>query len=116
MARSSVITETRLREYLVAISRMPRLDQTDLQDLLDAARAGDGVSWRVLVETCLPWAVSEAAARRGEGRRFDDLLRQANQVLFLALKDFQGPVWGLEPYTRARMRQTLVLTRRPRAL
>lgn len=116
MAKTSVISEEALRGYLVAVSQLPRLGGAELAELLEAGREGDPVAWRELVEACLPWAVSEAASLRGEGRRFDALLRQANQVLFLALKDYRGPMDALEAYARARMRQTLVLTRRSKPL
>lgn len=75
-----------LKDYLLALSQLPRLEPLRESLLLEEAAAGHEEAARELVEAYLPKVVSLAATYRGRGLEFRALIEIANRGLFQAMK------------------------------
>ena len=96
MARTKINNESMLKEYLQAVSKLPRTGQEQRAVLLERWREGDSRAMRELMESFLPLVVALAAARRGLSLRFHELLENGNRALAAALRAFQGEAGDLE--------------------
>jgi DNA-directed RNA polymerase sigma subunit (sigma70/sigma32) len=96
MSSTKTVPGTTLKDYLLAVSRLRRPAVEERAALLAAGREGDAQAWRDLTEGFLPMVVALAAARRGLGLRFQDLLACGNQAAAAALRSFQGEAPDLE--------------------
>ena len=96
MSSTRTMPGTTLKDYLLAVSRLQRPSLDDRRALLSAGRDGDAQAMRDLTEGFLPMVVALAAARRGLGLRFQDLLACGNQAATAAMRSFQGEAADLE--------------------
>ena len=78
--------ERALRGYLQLVAALPRLSEETQCRLAGDAACGDERALRALVESFLPLVLAEAAARRGQGLRFEALLAVGNQGLLRSLR------------------------------
>ena len=96
MSSTKTIPGTTLKDYLLAVARLERPSLEQRSALLLAGREGDAQALRDLTEGYLPLVVALAAARRGLGLRFQDLLACGNQAAAAVLRSFQGEAADIE--------------------
>jgi|GEM_PF-2829955 DNA-directed RNA polymerase sigma subunit (sigma70/sigma32) len=83
---AALTRERALKGYLQVVASLPRLSGEAQSRLASDAACGDERALRALLESFLPLVLAEAAARRGQGPRFEALLAAGNQGLLRSLR------------------------------
>ncbi len=96
-----------LKDYLALMAGVDRLSFHRKAGLLEASRCGDAGAYRELTEAYLPLVVSWVASRRGEALSFQELIGIGNAALMENLRNYQGPVQGLDEAAQGAVHEAL---------